>query len=109
MDHDTERELATLVGLVHALNQTWKRTVEAWGKDAPAARTLQQLKGVHQVRLLRAFPGRVSLAHDPSDTAWSVRVDPPVKAHWNAAHLPEHVARDLLTVAELAALAPGAE
>ena len=108
MIDDEDRELATLVGVVHGLNHTWKRAAEAWGKDAPAARTLQKLKGVHQVRLLRIFPGRVTLAHDPEDAAWSVRIDPPLARHWNAAHLPEHVARDLLTDAELAALAPGA-
>ncbi len=109
MIDDEDRELTTLVGVVHTLNHTWKRAAEAWGKDAPAARTLQKLKGVHQVRLLRTFPGRVSLARDPNDPAWSVRIDPPANSHRNAAHLPEHVARDLLTDAELTALAPGAE
>jgi len=106
---DDDRELTTLVGVVHTLNHTWKCAAVAWGKDAPAARTLQKLKGVHQVRLLRMYPGRVSLARDPDDPAWSVRIDPPATSHWNAAHLPEHVARELLTEAELTALAPGTE
>jgi hypothetical protein len=104
----SEEEAVTLVARIVAFNDAWHalRELRADGAvDDPSLASLRDIKGALQARLLRDGGGLAYLERDehPSlpERCFTVALRRRVGGRSDACHLPERVARQVLTPSEI--------
>jgi hypothetical protein len=85
-----------LVNEILKVNHAWKTACDLFERDASLSISLQEMK--NKVQLLRVHHPKVFLEVDPAEAGivYGLRLQGSVSRHYNAAHLPEQVARQLL-------------
>jgi hypothetical protein len=92
-----------LVNEILRVNHAWKTACDLFKRDASLSISLRGMKNRLQVQLLRLHHPKVFLEVDPAETGivYSLRLQSLYSRHHNAAHLPDQVARSMLSSTEL--------
>lgn len=105
----SEKEALTLVKRIVAFNDAWHALRDLHpdaGIDDPSLVSLRDFKGVLQARLLRDGGGLAFLRRDDDprlpEACFSVVLARRIGGRTDACHLPERVARQVLTPREIA-------